>query len=231
MTYALIVCSLSALWASIEILSRYKDDPFKVLFTSWYCFLFIAMNVLLSYACYSTINNFWSKELVSTFGARSDFAAVCIAAFGAPMFFRSRLFDVRSDDRTVQVGPGFLLDEFLRIVDRQIDRGRALFRLEFVTDKMKGIDFEKAQTTCQLLTVSSLQRLSAKEKEAFLQSVAEISRDSIRNAEEKAYALGFVILDFVGEKFANRLAEKLREAQDRRGVETLAGAGDRGEAS
>jgi hypothetical protein len=215
MIYILAVCVLSGLWSSIEILSRYKDDPFKVLFTSEYCFLFIAFNVVLSYACYSAISAFWSDELISTFGKRSDFATLCIAAFGAPLFFRSRLFDIRSDDRTVQVGPGFLLDEFLRIVDRQIDRGRALFRLDFVTEKMAGIDFEKAHKACQLLTVSSLQRLSDKEKEAFFQKVTEISKDESRDAEQKGYALGFVILDFVGEKFAVRLAEKLREAQNR----------------
>jgi hypothetical protein len=203
MIYYLMVCLLSALWAAIELLSRYKDEPFKVLLSSAYCFLFVGLNAVVSGLCYAYLSEIApaSLELVRN---------VCLAAFGAPLVLRSRLFDIRSGDRIVQVGPGFLIDEFLRIVDRQIDRKRAIFRFAIVTAGMKGIDFETVKGRVHLLVTNSLQHLSQTESATFKKEIEAITTNTEIEKEHKAEALGFAILDLMGEKFFTSLMEELK---------------------
>ena len=201
--YYFLVCTLGGLWAAIELLSRYKDEPFKVLLSSVYCFLFIGLNVVVSGSCFAYLSQ----------GAATETALplqnIFISAFGAPIVLRSRLFDIRSGDRIIQVGLGFLIDEFLRIVDRQIDRKRAKLRLALVAKAMKLVDFVAVKGKVFLLVTNSLQRLSEEEKLTFKKDLDSIDTDLEIASDNKSLALGFLVLDMTGEKLFGTIIKAL----------------------
>lgn len=203
MISGVVIFLLATLWAAVELLSRYKEEPHKVMYSSPYCYIYLAGHGLIGLSCYFLLYTYL-PDLPSI-------AMVCIASLGASMFLRSRLFDIRNEDRTFQVGPAFLVDESLRIVDRQIERNRADYRLNLVTKLMSDLNFEDIKAKVRLLVIKSATKLSDEQKVEFDLQLDAIGREPEFQGANQCFALGFVILDMTGEKFFVSLIRKLKE--------------------
>jgi hypothetical protein len=136
-------------------------------------------------------------------------AGLAVASgLGAAVILRSRVFSARLGDEQVSIGPGYVVDQLLEIIDAQIDRSRALQRVQIVTELMKGKDFDGSRIHSSTMITGSRQNLSLQDQKDLANQIREIVDRKIPD-QEKSYALGFILLDFMGEEFLKAVAVNL----------------------
>lgn len=108
------------------------------------------------------------------------------------------MVSARVGDKDVAIGPAYVVDKFLEVLDSQIDRERALKRTDLVKEVMKDRDYSHiVPYYAKVFIVSSLQNLSSDQREQLARNISEI--ESTIPEQCRAYALGFMILAHVGE--------------------------------
>ena len=85
---------------------------------------------------------------------------VLLVGFGAAAFFRSSFFKLRTNDGELSVGPGLIIEVFLKVIDEAVDRNLGETRLDDVTKIMQGVSFTKAKTELPTLCFGALRRLA-----------------------------------------------------------------------
>ena len=197
--YFIIAALCGLIVGSAEIFSRYKDEPFKAVFCGW-GISYLLLNSLLSALA------FWLIVLSNT--VTNDMAVIhklqysVLAGFGAVLVMRTKLFSVKSEaGEPISIGPDFVISTYLNMMDRQIDRRRAIDRSRLIKKKMENIDFGAAEMAVVTLLMNSMQNLSSSEKEKLGVRIKEIEEASELSNQDKANMLGFVILDYGGEEF------------------------------
>jgi hypothetical protein len=131
-----------------------------------------------------------------------------VGGFGAMTVLRSKLFVFRTDDgKEIPIGPDLVIASILRIMDRKIDRLRAIRRQQLVFELAQRIaavtgnnaDFEDPNSFV-VISLASFQNLSTEEKQQ-ISATADILREKFKNKPSlfKAMVLGFVVLDIAGE--------------------------------
>ena len=193
----------------VELLSRYRDEPFKVLATSQFAWIYLLLNGLLALGAHQILLEQNVADLEVETG-RLGLAA--IAGLSAAVVLRSKVFTARLGDESISIGPGYIVDQLLGIIDRQIDRRRALQRVRIVTRVMEGRDFEGSRVHASTMITGSRQNLSLQEQRDLANQIREILDRKISD-QERSYALGFILLDFMGEEFLEAVAEKLPRAE------------------
>ncbi len=191
--------------ALVELLSRYRDEPFKVIAQSYFAWVYLALNGVLALgAHWVLLTGEWGVDATTI-----DRAKLAIAAgLGAAVILRSRVFTAKLGGDQVSIGPGYVVDQLLSIIDAQIDRRRALQRVQIVVEAMEGKDFEKATTFASTMITGSRQNLTLQEQKHLGVQIREVQVLRI-SEQEKAYALGFILLDFMGEEFLTEIARRL----------------------
>lgn len=191
--------------ALVELLSRYRDEPFKVIAQSHFAWIYLALNGVLALGAYWVLlTSDWAADATQV-----DRLGLSISAgLGAAVVLRSRVFTARLGDEQVSIGPGYVVDQLLAIIDRQIDRRRALQRVQIVVEAMDCKDFEKAKTFASTMITGSRQNLTLQEQKDLAAQIREVQDRRIGD-QEKAYALGFILLDFMGEEFLDEIARRL----------------------
>lgn len=190
----------------VELLSRYRDEPFKVIATSQFAWVYLLLNGALAIGAYIALIQSPYGEGVDTLTGR---AALALAAgLGAAVILRSRVFTAQLGDEQVSIGPGYVVDQLLQIIDAQIDRRRALQRVQIVVEVMKGKDFEGAKTHASTMITGSRQNLTLQAQQDLANQIREVSDRKIPD-QERSYALGFILLDFMGEGFLRQVAHEL----------------------
>lgn len=203
----LIAFIIGLIVASAEIISRYRDEPVKAL-GNWYGILYLFINGIFSIAALfllfltGQIAEDPSQRLLGALGA----------GFGAMIILRTKFFTFKSaGGEEISIGPGNVIDSLLNFIDKQIDRKRAINRTELVREVMEGIDFDKAKFYVSTLILGSMQNLSDEDKEDLGIKIKGIEERPV-SPQEKSYALGYLILDFMGENFLKKVFKgKLKE--------------------
>lgn len=195
----LMVAALGALIGFVEILSRYKDAPFKVAFSLpglFYLLLNGAASLIALWGIrlfdVSLIDNpNWTPEMVR-------WLQVGVAGVASMILFRSALFTFRTGDQDVSVGPNAILQVLLVAVDKEVDRMRGAIRAKIVEDAMDGISFEEAVTNLPPVVIALMQNLSDKDKNEILDSV-KIALESKAPERARVMTLGLNMINVVGE--------------------------------
>lgn len=195
----LVVIALGAMIGFVEILSRYKDAPFKVAFSLPGLF-YLLINALASAITLWAIRLFgisfndnpnWTVEMVR-------WVQVGVAGLASMTLFRSALFTFRTGDQDISVGPNAILQVLLVAVDKEVDRMRGAKRAKIVEDAMKDISFEEAVTNLPPVVLALMQNLSDKDKKEILNSV-EIALQSKAPERARIMTLGLNMINVVGE--------------------------------
>ncbi len=190
----------------IELLSRYRDEPFKVIATSQFAWFYLSLNGMLAIgADYALVHSQFGDAAATTTG-RAGLALV--AGLGAAVILRSRVFTAQLGDEQVSIGPGYIVDQLLQIIDAQIDRRRALQRVQIVVEVMRDKEFEGSKIHVSNMIVGSRQNLSLQAQEDLANQIREVSDRKVPD-QERSYALGFILLDFMGERFFRAVANEL----------------------
>ncbi len=145
-----------------EIASRYRDEPFRAI-ANWYGASYLTVNGLASAAAYGLLLRYPKQILAPIAG--DPLMGALTAGFGAMAVLRSKFFIFRSDDgKEYPIGPSIVMETFLRVLDRKIDRLRASKRQQRVFEKMKDITNFKSAADYLEASLLSFQNLSDEEK-------------------------------------------------------------------
>jgi hypothetical protein len=179
-----------------EIISRYRDEPLSAVVNK-YGLIYLILNALLGAAAFGLLTHYADQLLPAT---KSDWLLRAImSGFGAMVIVRSKLFIFHSEDgKDYPIGPAIVIETFLRMLDRKIDRYRASRRQQRVFTAMSSVlDFERS---ADYLTASllSFQNLSPEEK-AGIAKVIEDYKEVEWPAALKSAALGMAFLTIAGE--------------------------------
>ncbi len=189
----------------VELLSRYRDEPIKVIATSQFAWVYLLLNGCLALGAHAILLD----SSFTTVDTQTQRAGLAVAAgLGAAVILRSRVFTARLGDEQISIGPGYVVDQLLGIIDAQIDRRRALQRVQIVVDVMKDKDFDGARIHASTMITGSRQNLSLQEQKDLANQIREVDDRKIPD-QEKAYALGFILLDFMGEEFLKAVVVNL----------------------
>jgi hypothetical protein len=113
----------------VELLSRYRDEPLKVIATSQFAWVYLLLNGFLALGAHAVLLDQGFAALDSMI---QRFGVATSAGIGAAVVLRSRVFTARLGDEQVSIGPGYVVDQLLSIIDAPIDRRRALQRVQIV---------------------------------------------------------------------------------------------------
>lgn len=210
----LTVAVLGLLIGITDIISRYRDKPYSVLWTIPSLF-YLFVNALASVLSLLSVRAFeWDFGLQ---GTRASWTQVLVAGFGAMALLRASLWNVQVGDETVSIGLKNFLDILLGSVDRAVDRKRAQQRAISVSKIMHNIDFDKAARPLPAYCFGLLQNLSAEEQDQFARKVALLTSAPMHN-RVKSLLLGLSLMNLVGEKVlenaVNNLGDDIRATPD-----------------
>lgn len=206
----LVVFILGSLFGIAELISRYRDEPKRALW-SWAAFLYIFVNASASV---------FALNLIRVFGWFMDgeplqnaYKQVLVAGLSAMALFRSSLFIFRVGDSQINFGPVFVLQILLGVADRTIDRGRGSSRSADVGEIMQDVSFEKAKELLPAYCLALMQNLSKDEQEALGRDLASITTvtitDPIAANRQKAVLLGLKLLNVIGTDLLNQAVKQL----------------------
>jgi hypothetical protein len=189
----------------IELLSRYRDEPLKVIATSQFAWVYLLLNGLMGIGAHAVLLD----SGFTTIDTPTSRASLAVGSgVSAALILRSRVFTARLGDEQVSIGPGYIVDQLLGIIDAQIDRRRALQRVSIVVGIMDGKDFDGSRIHAATMITGSRQNLSLQDQKDLANQIREVVDRKIPD-QEKSYALGFILLDFMGEEFLQAVASKL----------------------
>jgi hypothetical protein len=198
----LVVFALGALIGSVEILSRYKDAPFKVALSAP-GLVYTGLNALVALSALLIVRLFgWtfsdnpqnSTEIIR-------WTQVLVSGLAAMTLFRSSLFYFHLGDQDISVGPNAILQILLVAVDKEVDRLRGKERARIVEEAMDRISFPEAVLNLPTVAIALMQNLSREDQDEILRSVKALKSEEAKDMPErtKTMSLGLTIMNVVGE--------------------------------
>lgn len=204
---AISVMLIGAVVGAVEILSRYRDEPWIALRAPM-ALAYMFINAFASLFCYALLQTFdLNAELTLGQGdeagtVMNEFGRsvlqVMIAGFSAMAFFRSALFTARVNGNDIAVGPGLIFQALLNATDRSVDRERAIPRATRIPKLMASVDFEKASLALTAFCFGSMQNVSAAEQLSLREQIATISDQKTMERSVKSHLLGLLLVNLVG---------------------------------
>jgi hypothetical protein len=199
-----IVAGLSGLVAYGELVSRYKDDPRRLL-AAGPTPSYILVNIAAGIAAVILVR--YTGVLKNTHPLR--LYEILLASFGAVAFFRTSLFTARVGSTDIGIGPSVVLQSLLAAADRMIDRDQAEGRAEDVANIMQRVDFAKAQLALPALCFTLVQNITPEEQKAAAEQIKEIGGAAGIADNAKAIILGVYLIRLVGADVLKRSVKAL----------------------
>lgn len=197
---AMLVFALAAFVGFVEVLVRFRDEPFQAA-GSAPGMIYFTINGVAGAAIYILI-----RYLEIGFGAPGDshlmhVMQVTIAAFSGVAFLRSGFF-VGKDKNTgenMMYGPALVLENILGVVSTQIDRDRALRRIKFAGELSANLNLDQTQGMLGILT-ASVQTMPAEQANGISVTTASIGGNITLQEKVKVKMLLLLYLTHFGEK-------------------------------
>ena len=200
--------AFGALVGLSEIVSRYRDEPLRAT-ANQYGIGYLVLNGLLAAAAYGILLRY-PTQILSPIGGDPLLQAI-VAGFGAMAVLRSKLFIFRAEDgKDYPIGPSIVMETFLRMLDRKIDRLRASIRQQRVFEQMKDIaDFDAVANYLEA-SLLSFQNLSEEEKADITEVIQEYRSQMAWPAPLRTMAVGFAFLTIAGEENFDQVMTNLK---------------------
>ena len=208
----LVVALFGGLVGATELLSRYRDAPFRVIFSK-FSIAYIILNLLAAMLALWMVRlfgiNFGLDPLTDP--AKLRWVQILVAGFSAMLLFRSSVFQIRVGEQDVAVGPNSVLDVLLSVLDREVDRERAQKRAAVVAEIMQEVSFRKASDELPVVAFALMQNLPREDQERIANKVLQLGQTKDLSDAARAYALGLTLMDYVGERVLSSSVELIEE--------------------
>ena len=200
--------ALSLLVAVAELFTKFQDQPFTIVKKSpaW---LYILLNIII--ACIG-LYVLLKTNLFDVANELEGIKAALTAGLGSTILMRSKFLKIDLNGKEAAIGPEIIINVFLETLERSIDRGRALDRKQIVEQCMADIDFNKAKDYVMTTVIASTQTVSPEETRTMMDEAEKIEGSPIGDIE-KSLALGYLVVDTMGEKFLKALFDKKNKAR------------------
>ena len=192
----LITGILSLLIAVAELFSKFKDEPFKIV-GKGSAVSYVLFNVLIAVAFLYLL---MQADLFGTGEKVGWIKASLTAGLGSVVLMRSKFLKININGKEAAIGPEVIINVFLETLEVKIDRERGKVRRDLVEQHMAGIHFEKAAGYVVTTIQGARQTATPEQIKSMLDEIDKIFRVQTDPAD-KSYALGYMILDMMGEDF------------------------------
>jgi hypothetical protein len=191
-----------------EIVSRYRDEPIRAT-ANRFGAGYLVLNGFLSAAAFGFLIRY-PKQIFSPL-ANDNLMLALAAGFGAMAIMRSKLFIFRGEDgKDYPIGPSIVMETFLRMLDRKIDRLRAAKRQQRVFDQMKDItDFDNVADYL-VASMLSFQNLTDQEKKDLVTVIDDYRKQTDWPKALRTMAVGFAFLTLAGEENFDQVIGNLK---------------------
>ncbi|MFL9826793.1 hypothetical protein [Rhodoplanes sp. SY1] len=190
-----------------ELLSRHKDYPRQAAL-SVPSLVYLVLNGVLSMIALAVVQLSPPDWLKS--GATLDpLKTVLVVGFGAAAFFRSSFFKLRTPDGDISVGPGLVIDVFLKVIDDAVDRELGERRLEEASTLMADVDFAKAAKALPTFCFAGLKRLSPEAQQQAALQIKSLADATDIDEDTKAVALGLTVMALTGKPILQTAVRRL----------------------
>ncbi len=194
-----VAALLGALVGVVEVLQRYRAEPFRALSNLW-GLGYTAFNGGVALIAFFVLTR--ASQLTDDTADLDLLSSSAAAGFGSAAVLRAKLMNIKlGDGKELALGPELIVQTFLSVIDRELDRYRARERYTIVRELFAGIDFELAKARLPLQVFGAMQTVSEEENEKLMARIAEVDGLKTIDSQDKAYQLGFYLLDLVGEEF------------------------------
>lgn len=195
----LVAALLGALVGMVEIMQRYRAEPFAAMNNRWGISYVVFNGAVALAGLYVVV---LSEQLTAATAPADMLGWAAAAGFGSAALLRAKLMNVQlSEGKEVALGPELLVQTFLSAIDSQIDRHQGARRSKTVSQLFGEVDFEKAKVRLPIFIFQALQTVKEEDTQRLMQRVAEVDAMETLPAPDKALQLGFYLLDLVGEAF------------------------------
>jgi hypothetical protein len=205
----LLVAFFGLLIGGAELVSRYRDAPFKAIW-NLPAVIYIVLNVLAAIGALWTVRIFDISFGLEA-GEKLRWTQVFVAGFGSMALFRSSIFVFRVGDDDVSVGPNSILSIILSALDQEVDRVRGQERARTVAQIIEGISFNKARHQLPTIAISLLQNLPRGDQDQIRNQITLLAQDKNITERAKILVLGLTLMDFVGVDILKAAVDILRE--------------------
>lgn len=195
----LIVVVLGSLVGSVELISRYRDEPFQTIKT-WPGIVYMLLNGLVAAIVLWMIRlfgwDFMPTNIENPSPVITRWTQVIISGLGAMALFRSSFLNLGMGESQSAVGPSAVLDVLLNTVDNEVDRYRALKRAKVVRNLLENIPYAAEEE----ITKMGIQLMQNIDETAVKQITRE--KDVVKifkvDDEAKMYMIGLILMNHLG---------------------------------
>jgi len=181
-----------------ELTARYKDDPLRALL-SWPAGLYVLLNAGSAVAVAFLLTRFASETFAPA--GRPDVLLIAMAAgFGSLAALRLSIVKLKVGSDEVSVGPALVIEQVLKVVDREVDRHLASHRASIADELASRIEFAKQGMPLVITCIALLQNASAEEQTRMIDVARGLSGREDIPPQVKAISLVLALLGLVGEK-------------------------------
>jgi hypothetical protein len=203
----LLVFAAGALVGLSELLTRHRDYPGRAIL-SVPSLLYLLLNGVLSMLALLVVK-LSPPEFLKDGSNLEPVKTVLFVGFGAAAFFRSSFFKLRTPDGDISVGPGLIIDVFLRVIDDLVDRSLGVKRLEDVSKVMTGVSYSKAAKVLPIYCFAALRRLSPEAQRQVAMQVDALTNAADIEEDTKLVPLGLAIMSLTGLPILTNAVEQL----------------------
>lgn len=179
-----------------ELLSRHRDYPLQA-GLSLPSFGYLILNGSLSLVALLIVS-LSPPEWLKSGAALDPIKTVLLVGFGAAAFFRSSFFKLRTPEGEISVGPGLIIDVFIKVIDDAVDRKLGGQRLDDASEIMKDVSFVKAAKALPTYCFAGLRRLSPESQQQAALQIKALSEAADMDDAAKSVALGLTIMSLTG---------------------------------
>jgi len=209
--YLVLTVIFGAMVGASEIISRYRDEPYRAIFSPPGR-IYMLLNGLISLAAYLLLVKYRSSVLPAL-GTDNILTSV-VAGFGAMMFMRSKLFNFRTEGgETFSVGPDAVLTTFLSSVNRRVDRFLSAIRQEMVYQEAVTILKPKDASKFLEIYLTAYQNIPDEEKNLLADDIKAVLDRTDLDDQLKLMAISFGFMNIGGYKNFRALMALLRRYQ------------------
>lgn len=196
----MITVLLSVLLAAAELFSKFRDEPF-LLVKSLSAWAYIVLNILIALC---TLYLLTRTDILGISETRDLVKAAFISGLGSAVLMRSKFLKINAGGKENAIGPEIIINVFMETLESRIDRERALSRKTLVEKCMADIDFEKTWTYV-ITTIQGARQIATPESITELLNEVEKIQEGPLDPVNKSQALGYLVLDIIGEAFLKNL--------------------------
>ena len=214
------VLMLGVLVGFIELISRYRDAPFRTA-TTYPGLFYMFINGLVAIGALMLIRLFGWTFIPGNSAVDPEverWTQVLIAGLGAMSVFRSSLLVIGKGDEEVSIGPSAVLEILLDTIDKEVDRFRAQSRAKTVKALMKDITYEDAKRDLPYICMAMMQNLGQKEGTEIENSPGKAELYPNTTPDVRKLRLGLILMDVVGEDVLRQAIKIMGKGQDTKAV-------------